>query len=235
MSNYQMHPKEFLVGATIGSLLGSITALLIAPKAGNKLRDDICDTYCDLSDKTCGMTNQLSKKAKSFANNFKSQPAPSDWASKAKNLVNCFAGSAKNSLGLCDEECEESNAKDIAIGVAIGALVGAAVGFLVAPKAGNELVKDIADTYSDVSDRTHEFAHDVSKKGSAFAKTASKQANRWVDIAKQAIDELSDNQHDIADNLVNQAKSLFNDSRINEVIDWASVGYRVWNGLKSKR
>ena len=236
MSNYQIHPKEFLVGATIGSLLGSVTALLIAPKSGSKLRHDLCDTYCNLSDKTCNVANQFTKKTKALSDRFGYHSSPSqDWASKAKNLINSFTGSAQEAIEEHDGECEEGCTRDLATGAIVGALVGAAIGFLVAPKPGKKLIRDIADTYEDISDRTQDFAHDISKKGKAFAKTANKQANRWVEIAKQVVNELSDTEHDVKDNLINQAKSLFNDKRINEVIDWASLGYRVWNGLNTKR
>ena len=41
MRHHHVHTKEFIVGAAIGSLLGSVAALLIAPKSGKKLREAI--------------------------------------------------------------------------------------------------------------------------------------------------------------------------------------------------
>lgn len=44
--------KSFLWGTLIGSVVGSVTALLLAPKAGSELRKDIVDTTHEVSDKT---------------------------------------------------------------------------------------------------------------------------------------------------------------------------------------
>ncbi|WP_438349731.1 YtxH domain-containing protein [Paenibacillus sp. FA6] len=44
--------KSFLWGALVGSLLGSVTALLLAPKQGSELRKDIADTTRQVSSKT---------------------------------------------------------------------------------------------------------------------------------------------------------------------------------------
>ena len=51
MSHNQMSSKEFIIGATIGSLLGGASAFLLAPKSGKKIRRDICDLYDDLFEK----------------------------------------------------------------------------------------------------------------------------------------------------------------------------------------
>lgn len=44
--------KSFLWGALIGSVVGSVTALLLAPKQGTELRKDIVDKTRQVSDKT---------------------------------------------------------------------------------------------------------------------------------------------------------------------------------------
>lgn len=47
-SNESNFSKGFLYGAFIGGVAGAITALLLAPKAGNELRKEIADTSVDL-------------------------------------------------------------------------------------------------------------------------------------------------------------------------------------------
>jgi len=63
MSNHN-RSRDFLIGATVGSLLGTVSALLLAPKSGRKLRQDLCDTCCEMTDKTQDITNKLNKKKK---------------------------------------------------------------------------------------------------------------------------------------------------------------------------
>ncbi len=44
--------KGFLWGALVGSVIGSVTALLLAPKQGTELRKDIVDKTRQVSNKT---------------------------------------------------------------------------------------------------------------------------------------------------------------------------------------
>lgn len=44
--------KKFVIGAAIGGAVGAIAALLLAPKKGSELREDIMEKADDLMDKT---------------------------------------------------------------------------------------------------------------------------------------------------------------------------------------
>jgi gas vesicle protein len=227
MRHYHVNTKEFVVGAVVGSLLGSVAALLVAPKSGKGLREDICDTYCNLSDKT----HDLARKGRSFARNASCQTC--DWASKARSA---FDGARRYVKGWrATEEEEEQCTKDFLIGGIAGGILGAVVGLLMAPKSGEELRQDIRDTYEDVSDRTQDFANDLTKRGRSFAKTARKRANKWIDLAHHVVDDLTENAQDTSEDLFERAKGLFHDRRAQEVIDWASIGYRLWQGIKANR
>lgn len=66
--------KGFAIGALFGGLIGGITALLFAPKSGEKLRKDLAKKYQNVSDKTCELidgvceqTSELVEKAKDIA------------------------------------------------------------------------------------------------------------------------------------------------------------------------
>lgn len=66
--------KGFVLGAVFGGLVGGMTALLLAPKSGEKLRKDIVKKYHHVSDQThdvmedvCDQTHNLVKKAKEIA------------------------------------------------------------------------------------------------------------------------------------------------------------------------
>lgn len=41
---------SFLIGTLVGGLLGTATALLLAPKPGSELRQDLSDKCCEMSD-----------------------------------------------------------------------------------------------------------------------------------------------------------------------------------------
>jgi gas vesicle protein len=57
-----MDKTDFIKGALVGGVLGSLAALLTAPKAGKRLRDDIADGY-----------NCVNKKSREFVENLKEQ------------------------------------------------------------------------------------------------------------------------------------------------------------------
>jgi gas vesicle protein len=50
MLNDKNESGTFLIGTLIGGLLGTATALLLAPKSGSKLRQDLSDKCCEMSD-----------------------------------------------------------------------------------------------------------------------------------------------------------------------------------------
>ena len=51
--------KPFLLGALIGGAIGTITALLLAPKSGRELRSDIADKARDIYDKASGFVGTI--------------------------------------------------------------------------------------------------------------------------------------------------------------------------------
>ncbi len=225
MRQYHLHTKEFVIGAAVGSLLGSVAALLIAPKAGKKLREEICDAYNCLTDKT----QDLASRGKSLAKSFGCQTC--DWTNKAKSAVD----GAKKTVKSWTSEDEEETTSDLLIGGLVGGIVGAAVGLLLAPKSGEELRQDLADTYEDMSDRTQDFADDVTQKGKSFAKAASSKANKWLSLAQDIIDDLTDGAQEKGEDWIEQAKGLVKNKRANEMMDWAQLGYRLWRGIQSRR
>lgn len=232
MTNHQMHSREFLIGAAVGSVVGTVAALLMAPKAGKRLRQDLCDAYCDLSDKTHDAMDQVSRKGKSFAKNVGCRTG--DWTCRAKSAMEGLSKGVR-AWSHEDEEEEGECCRDLLVGGLAGGILGAVAGLLLAPKSGDDLRQDIADTYHDVSERTHDMAYDVSKKGKAFAKRARSKTNKWLDLAKQVVEELTEDVEDTTEEWAEQAKHLVNNSRVHDMMDWASLGFRVWKNLKAKR
>jgi gas vesicle protein len=56
--------KSLLKGALVGGALGAAAALLLAPKAGRELRQDIRDKYRQTSDKARKLVTEATEKTK---------------------------------------------------------------------------------------------------------------------------------------------------------------------------
>jgi gas vesicle protein len=77
--HHRANGKSFALGAIFGGVVGGLTALLLAPKSGDKLRKDLSKKYQDVSEKTqdlfedvCDQTDDLVEKAKDIAHTAKS-------------------------------------------------------------------------------------------------------------------------------------------------------------------
>lgn len=88
--------KDLMIGAVVGSVLGAITALLLAPKSGRELRNDIADGVQQVSEKTQRLAGDVAEKSKQIVSvvTETSQTTvetigrhTSDWASKAKEVA----------------------------------------------------------------------------------------------------------------------------------------------------
>jgi gas vesicle protein len=68
--------KSFMFGALAGGIIGSLTALLLAPKSGRELRKDIADGAQEVGDRTVRIASQvgdtttrIAKQARNSASN----------------------------------------------------------------------------------------------------------------------------------------------------------------------
>lgn len=232
MSNNHLTTKEFIIGAALGGLLGSLSALLLAPKSGRKIRRDLSDFYEEVADRTQDMACKVVRKSKCVMNNVNQQT--SDWTEKAKGLMAELAACVK-----CykKEEVEEGHGKDFLIGALAGGVIGALAGLMLAPKPGDDLRDEILESYNDVSNKTQEFADTVQKKGKTFAKTAKKQANRWLDLAKNVVEELVDGAEEFNENVTEKVKDYADTGRerLGQALEWAGLGLRVWKSLNKRK
>ncbi len=73
--------KSFIAGTIVGGVVGTVAALLLAPKSGRELRTDLNEQYRQISDKTQEIAGTVSGKTRKIAEH------TTEWAEKAKEVA----------------------------------------------------------------------------------------------------------------------------------------------------
>lgn len=89
--------KGWLWGAAIGTLVGSVTALLFAPKSGKELRKDISDGARQVGEKTQEVASKVSEKTQEVAG--KVSEKTHEVAGKVSEQSVQLAGKVKETAG----------------------------------------------------------------------------------------------------------------------------------------
>ncbi|TXK74847.1 YtxH domain-containing protein [Paenibacillus sp. N3.4] len=78
-----------LLGLIIGGAVGAITSLLLAPKSGLELREDLSNTYRTLNDKTSQLASAVGQKTQEVASTIseKTQDIASSVSDHAADIV----------------------------------------------------------------------------------------------------------------------------------------------------
>lgn len=112
--------KDLLVGAVVGSVLGAVAALLLAPKSGKELRGDIAEQVNTITEKTQQVTDAVTQKTQEIAKNVSSHT--SEWYGKAKDAaitvaeeVRSWRDSSKEDLIIEEESATSEAAEDLVI------------------------------------------------------------------------------------------------------------------------
>ena len=120
------HRNEFLIGAVLGSIAAGTAALLLAPKSGRKLREDVVDQYNSLHSKKENLTELLKEKSNGLCKYF------------GKEVETNHTSSA------------------LLIGGIAGAFLGATSALFLAPHSGDKLRELLEDKYEEVCNRSEE-------------------------------------------------------------------------------
>lgn len=59
--------KNFFIGTLVGGIVGSVAALLFAPKSGKELRGDISQQVQNVTEKTAEIASTITSKTQNFA------------------------------------------------------------------------------------------------------------------------------------------------------------------------
>ncbi len=239
MNNNQNHSKDFLIGAAVGTVIGGITALLMAPKKGEEFRKDIMDAYDDISEKTQGFAEDVSNRGRAFAENFGSQV--SEFAEEAhetiKDGVNkCMSceedlkkGKFKNKIKKDLRELRESSQaqpetfKGMLIGGAVGSALGIATGMLLSPKTGEDLRQGIKDVYEDLDTRFRDTKQKLFKQAQpSLGERFQFGTKQLLDIGNQLLSKFEPLEEKGAE----KSKEM-----INNLAEWASLGIQAFQKI----
>ncbi|NRF92187.1 YtxH domain-containing protein [Paenibacillus frigoriresistens] len=105
-----------LLGLVIGGAVGAITSLLLAPKAGSELREDLSNTYRTFNDKTSQLASAVGQKTQDIVSTVsdktqdiasvvseKTQEAASAVSEKTKDIANTISHQASEAVDKAKE------------------------------------------------------------------------------------------------------------------------------------
>ncbi|CCB85050.1 MULTISPECIES: YtxH domain-containing protein [Parachlamydia] len=158
----QNHVNCFLKGALLGGLTGSLAALLLAPKSGQELRNDLSDTIEDIREKSQHFSDQVKETGH-----------------KALHAFDYHNG--------YHEEEEDESPATMWLGGAFGAILGATSALLLAPQSGEKLREELGEKYDEIREKAESFMANVNHKGH----DAMEYAEDWKDTLNTIISKLS--------------------------------------------
>lgn len=199
------HVTRLFISAAAGSVIGATAALLLAPKSGRKFRKDLYETYEDLSEKGQEFIDDTVKKGHRAART-------------AADMAENFKDSAKEFIGQAPEASNPNI--NLLIGAIGGGLLGAAAIYLLAPKGEEE---------------EESFAQKVKSAGRSA--TENLRSVDWVETAKDIVEtihnKVSSHHHNGSE--VEEEVQEQGHNKIHDVIEFASLGLRLWENIKKRR
>jgi gas vesicle protein len=218
--------QDILIGVAVGGLLGTLSALMIAPRSGKNLRKGISEVCCGISNRTQNAVDSMTKQGSCFAKKI-GLKSP-DLSDKAKEF---FDGISKWMNLKKEEEC---HSRDLIIGSIVGITLGAVAGLLLAPKSGIELREEIIDNYNNISEKTSEMTEKLTKNSKAAMEQLKSKTNGWLSILQDVVEQISDKVEESKEDAIEKGQELFNKSKLKNAMDWALLGLRVMERIKKK-
>ncbi|MFD0713917.1 YtxH domain-containing protein [Paenibacillus sp. GCM10027626] len=102
--------KSFLYGMLAGSIIGSVTALLFAPKPGKELRKDIAEGAQQIGEQTAKIAGQVGEKTSKIARQIGT--GATQIAGKARGTVHSWRFGQQNDDALTIADADRADADD---------------------------------------------------------------------------------------------------------------------------
>jgi len=100
----QSQAKDFLIGALVGGIIGSLTALLLAPKSGKELRQDLVDQTKNMKEKTDYLKEVAIQRGSEWASVAKEKT--SQWTKVVQEQSNSFMNKSQSNADVVKKEEE---------------------------------------------------------------------------------------------------------------------------------
>ena len=126
--------KGMLAGTLIGGIAGAVTALLLAPKSGKELRQDIADKSYDLYDKASDYISQFGDTTNTVVSN-----TVNEGRERAKNIISSAREQADTLLKSAEEVFQSAKEKADTLKMSVDEKVE---NLKEATRAGAEAFKD---------------------------------------------------------------------------------------------
>ncbi|OKL36212.1 YtxH domain-containing protein [Domibacillus mangrovi] len=172
-----INTKDFIIGALCGAFIGAATALMVAPKSGRELRDDLNVQAGSLKERASGLTDTAKDKTSTLTKTVQEQSTAI--VDKVKSLK---SGDKSANSALGNEEDADANS-------IVENVDGA--------------VKDTVDTTADAAksklDETKKAFDDMENSSSVLASADTTDTSQkpksegWTDPAGKGIDEKKSN------------------------------------------
>lgn len=99
-----------LLGLVIGGAVGAVTSLLLAPKAGSELREDLSNTYRTFNDKTSQLASAVGQKTQDIVSTVsdKTQDIVSAVSEKTQEVASAVSEKTKDMAGSVSHQATEA-------------------------------------------------------------------------------------------------------------------------------
>lgn len=184
-----MKNNDLIKGALIGTVIGGLMGIFLAPKAGSELQEDIIDGY-----------NSLNEQTHQFADGFKEY---------ANSFMDYLRGVE-----------HKKTPNQLMVGGLAGVVLGAIAGLLLAPQAGNKLREKLSDEYDHMRDNAKDVLDDITNGKKNF----EHKLDDWKDTFVTILDKFS-----------GPKSRKQNGEHINNILDWADLGLRLYNTVQHRR
>ncbi|MBA2728431.1 MAG: YtxH domain-containing protein [Parachlamydiaceae bacterium] len=114
----------------------------------------------------------------------------------------------------------EHSSNKLLVGGLSGVVLGTLAGLLLAPQSGTRLREQFGDKYDEMCDSAKEVIQDIHKGKENF---------------EDKIGDWKETLVTILDNFQSPKKKSGNGHHMNNIVDWASLGLRVYNSLQNRR